>query len=424
MLIHSSAAFLNESLLKIPNRRFVPDALVQSVVSGSNLQELGCRWDKLQGSSIAFDAEQSQKAALGEFVERYASATYRIEDRLVGSMKSLGGQHRFLHPKYYRYYNKQQYQVLKTYGIAALSEEDVIAWTRAYDYLNDEEVLVPAEAVYMPFECDLPNSPQLMVGATSTGIAAGKTLKDAVLAGFCECAERHAFAQFWYRQNSIHYQQYTAKLILEHYANEPSINSLFDNPLVKLKVFDLSSFAPLETMVVFLYFDYKNWRYQSLGCAARFHKKDALIKAAMEAYQGVEYAISLMEKQLLPESMDLQLINDFDTHFHFYNRYPEYRQVSKILREAQDFLHGDEVFYHDESKENLSFSKESLRSLGLEHLVYKDITPIDVEMIPYKVARVICPSWALLTGQHAWPFLGQEFREDEALFLDYPHPFP
>lgn len=423
-LINTTAGFLSESILKIPNRRFVPDCLIQTVVGGGNLRELGCMSPKIQGSSIAFDQVQSSKAAMGEFVERYASAMYQSGSFIVSDMESLKGQHKFLPLSAFKYYSDEQYRQLQSYGIKPLASDDVIEWTEAFDYISGDRYLIPAFSVYMPFVSRLPNAREYMVGATSTGIAAGGRLKEALISGFCECAERHAFAQFWYRQEHIGYKQYTSRLILERYRRNVRIKRLFDNPLVKMKVFDLSPFAPIETMVVFLYFQYKGRHYQSLGCAARFTKEEAIIKAALEAYQGVEYAISLMDKRILPEEVDLTQINDFDAHFHFYNQYPEYRKESKILREAQDYLHGDDDIYQDKSKELRSFNPESLRNLGLQHLIFKDITPIDVDMIHFKVARVITPGWSLLTGQHAWPFLGQNFQEDEPLFLSYPHPFP
>nr|MBQ5604642.1 YcaO-like family protein [Bacteroidales bacterium] len=423
-LIHSSAGFLNESLLKIPNRRFVPDCLIQSVVGGGNLSECGCRINHIQGSSIAFDAEQSQKAALGEFVERYAAGIYHRDDFIVGSMRSLREQYRFIELKHFRYYNDKQYHQLQKFGITPLSEDDVIEWTEMRDFIGGERYLMPAFCVYMPFENAVNANKEFMVGATSTGIAAGENLERALFSAFCECAERHAFAQFWYRQDRIDYKQYSRELILTHYKQDAAIQRLFKNPRVLFKVFDLCNFAPIETMVVFLYFDYKGHRYQSLGCAARLTKREALLKATLEAYQGVEYAISLMDKKILPETMDISQIHNFDAHFHFYNQYPQCRQASKILREAQNFQQGDNEIYHHPEKETLKFSPECLKKLGLPYLLYKDITPIDVASISYCVVRAITPSWALLTGQHAWPFLGQVFQEEEELFLAYPHPFP
>ncbi len=423
-LIHRTAGFLNEDVLKIPNRRFVPDCLYQRVVSGNNLQLLGCRHTKLQGSSIAFDPEQCLKAAMGEFVERYAAANYRSEEWAIGSMDGLGNGHRFLPLDCYRYYNQAQYQRLQAYGIKPLDREDIIAWTHARDYLSGETYTVPAFSIYLPYENDRCREATFMVGSTSTGIAAGASTQDALISGFCECAERHAFAQFWYRQEHVSYKQYTSALIRRYYKGDKRVQQLFGNPHVAMKAFDLSPFSPIETMVVFLYFTYKGRLYQSLGCAARFSKRDALVKAALEAYQGVEYAISLMDKQRLPEKMDLSNIHDFDAHFHFYNQYPDCRKSSKILREAQDWEHGDDNIFQDEKKIGQKFCIEDLRAMGLSYLLYKDITPIDVAAIPYRVLRVVTPSWALLTGQHEWPFLGQVFGEDEDLFLTYPHPFP
>lgn len=423
-LIHTTVGFLNEAMLKIPNRRFIPDCLMQSVVGSGNLRECGCRLDKIQGSSIAFNQRQSLAAALGEFVERYAAGIYRPADFIVGSMRSLRDRHHFLDLAFFRYYNQAQYQALAPYHIQALREEDVIEWADMTDYLSGEVYLQPAFSIYMPYQSSLSDTKEYMVGATSTGIAAGSSLQSALVSAFCECAERHAFAQFWYRQDYIDYKQYTADLIREHYKHDRDIGRLFNNRRVKMKCFDLSTFAPIECMVVFLYFDYKGRTYQSLGCAARFNKRDALLKAALEAYQGVEYAINLMDRKILPEVMDRSQINDFDAHFHFYNQYPECRENSRILREAQCFQQGDTCIYQDEAKRHMDFSPEKLQSIGLTHLLYKDITPIDVASIGYRVVRVITPGWALLTGQHAWPFLGQVFQEGENLFLDYPHPFP
>ena len=64
-ICHTAAGLLSEAMIRIPNRRFVPDGLVQSVVSGKNLDWMNCRRREIQGSSIAFDEEQSYRGALG-----------------------------------------------------------------------------------------------------------------------------------------------------------------------------------------------------------------------------------------------------------------------------------------------------------------------------------------------------------------------
>lgn len=424
-LFHRQAGLLNEEVLYLPNRLFMPHQLVQCVTTGRHLDLMGCRLSEIRGSSIAFDKDQSLKGALGEFVERYAAATYSPTDFLTGSYRELAQQYRMLPLRYLRFYSDRQYRQLEKLNIHPLGMDDRIEWVLAFDSIRQCRIPLPAYCVYMPYFSSVPSPHDYLYGSTSTGIAAGASLQEAVKAGFCECAERHAFSRFWYEQEHIDYRQYTTPTILKYFGRNKKVATLFDNPFVRMKVFDLSPFAPLETIVVFLYFRYKDKDYQSLGCAARFNKIEAVIKAALEAYQGIEYAISLTEKKLLPDEPDLTQIDNFDKHFHFYNQYPELRAKSKILREAQDFERGEEkLFYQKPHLLCSGFSKEEFQKIQLPFLLFKDITPIDVSDIGYRVARVFVPGWSGLTGCHHWPLLGQDFNQKDRLFLQWPHPFP
>ena len=53
------AGFLTDPVIKIPNRRFIPDCLTQVVCTGRNLSYLGCKTDYIVGGSINFNYEQS-----------------------------------------------------------------------------------------------------------------------------------------------------------------------------------------------------------------------------------------------------------------------------------------------------------------------------------------------------------------------------
>ncbi len=425
-LFHTSAGLLSECQLKIPNRHFIPSNLVQTVTTGKNLGLMGCKLPEIRGSSIAFDLNQSLKGAIGEFAERYASSVYNSEQFVIGSFSQLYCKDRLLPLDYFRYYSIPQYELLKQLNVYPLDRDDVIEWTDGYDHLTKERYLIPAFSVYMPYVSRIKMAHNYMVGSTTTGIAAGPTLTQALKSGFCECAERHAFAKFWYLQNEIPYRQYTRKTILRNFSSNRQIRILFQNPFVRLKAFDLSPFSPLETMVVFLFFDYKGVTYQSLGCAARFDKPSALLKATLEAYQGVEYAINLMEKDPYKGSEpDFTAINSFDAHFHFYNKHPELREKSVILHEAALTDDGDKKIFEQNPKCIChGFSRDELHKTHLSHLIYKDITPPDIASIGYSVVRVITPGWSLLTGNHEWPFLGHELAGRSNLFIYYPHPFP
>lgn len=424
-LFNTTAGLLTDGILKIPNRRFMPDCLFQTVVSGKNLHVLGCLQPEIKGSSIAFRQEQSLKGALGEFVERYASGIYDHHTFTIGSYSHLQGKKNALDPAMLRFYSDEQYERLKALNVYPLDKDDCIEWTEGFDLIEQKPCLLPAFCVYMPYQSHVNSPHDYMLGATSTGIAAGPDIEKAIINGFLECAERHAFSQFWYLQKQQPLHSYTAGFLLKNLHASKTIRRLFDNPNVHLKVFDLSEFSALETTVTFLYFNYKGKDIQSLGCAARFHKKEAIVKSTIEAYQGIEYAISLFDKKQWPSTPNTDLLCDFDSHFHFYNSYPEYRAFSPVLKDAALSEQGNDQWYQkDPEKQCRDFSPEELKKTGLKHLYYKDITPIDIEDISYKVARVITPSWSLLTGLHAWPFLGGQLNTARNLFTEYPHPFP
>lgn len=425
-LFNKNAGFITDSILKIPNRRFIPKSLIQVACTGRNLNFLGCKVDTINAGSINFNYTDSLKGALGEFVERYSASLYRNADFHINTYQKLKETNRnVIDKKLLRYYSKIQYDKLQNENICPLGKCDLIEWVKAYDYINSNYIYVPAYSIYMPYFSKVNSPHDYMKGATSTGLAAGSSLKNAVISGFFECAERHAFSIFWYRQNELVVPQYSSELICKTYKYKKKIQELYNNKKVRLKVFDLSYFFSVETIVTFLYFEYKGKIYQSLGAASRFNKIDAIIKAAIEAYQGIEYAISLNDKNILPDEIDLDAIDDFDKHFHFYNKYPEYREKSVILQQAYEFNKSDKVIY-DNGKQRMcnSFSREEIKKTGLPHLIYYDITPIDIQQINYQVARVITPTWNLLTGIHNYPFLGNSLEFNNNLFTELPHPFP
>ena len=422
-IFDKSAGFLSGGLLKLPNRRFMPDELIQIACSGDNLSVMGCKQNKINAGSISFDYNQSLLGALGELVERYSSGLYD-SNFIFDNYENLSKNTNVIHPENFKYYSDKQYIKLESKNIYPLKSQDKIEWVKAFDYINNKYIMIPAFSVYMPYESKHKSSKSFIFTATSPGLAAGKTLKDAVISGFFECAERNAFCNFWYKQNQIVVPQYTSETILKYYGQNNYIKKLFDNKFVRMKVFDLSYISNVEVTVTFLYFEYKGLIYQSLGSAARFTKEESIYKSALEAYQGIEYAISLMDKNLLPDEVNLKEINEFDKHFHFYNKHPQYRNHCPILVDAQDYNRGDlQIFKRAEAEMCRDFTPSELRKTGLKSLPYVDITAKDVKELGYNVARVLTPKWHLLTGFHEWPYLGN-FNEKDILFTKYPHPFP
>lgn len=426
-IMTTEAGLISGNLYKIPNRWFLPSGLHQTSCDADNLDFVDSNIKRVLGSAIGLTQKDSIASTLGEFFERYCSAYQSKKSLVQASYEDLVGSGRnALHPQNLKHYADWQ-RASGSIQYKLLTVEEQISWIAGWDMIRNENILVPAFSVFLPHNRYFDNNNDYLLN-TSTGVAAGRTIADAVRGGFLECVEREAFSQFWYRQNDMLDQipAYSSDLILSEFAQNAVIRRLFDNPKVRLMAFDLSGLGPVETVVVFLYFKYKGRVFQSMGAASRFNKTDAIIKAALEAYQGVEYAILVDKKEdnWTVNKADYSNVDDFSRHFAFYNRFPELRQEVPILRRAQEGESNTDQMVRQPTSRMMQAMNE-LPKAGLEHVIYVDITTPDARESGYEVVRVITPGWSLLTGMHDRPFLGANaLCAEENLFLNLPHPFP
>jgi len=73
---------------------------------------------------------------------------------------------------------------------AGAQPDDVIPWTYGWDIMNDEEILVPANAVFHP----LPSDYKRLFRTNTSGLASGNVIEEAIFHGLAEVIERDAWA--------------------------------------------------------------------------------------------------------------------------------------------------------------------------------------------------------------------------------------
>ena len=73
-----------------------------------------------------------------------------------------------------------------------LSLQTPLEWVRGWDILADEDVLVPANAVYHPY--DPPSDVVRLFRSDTNGLAAGNCLEEAIFHGLLEVVERDAYS--------------------------------------------------------------------------------------------------------------------------------------------------------------------------------------------------------------------------------------
>lgn len=424
----TEAGLITGNLYQVPSRWFLPEGLFQTSCDSSNMHYVGSGSSVVQGSSIGTDLRGAMGSTIGEFCERYCAAHEPANRLIVATQTQLVAQYgsdAVFPPEDYRLYADWQY-AQPGFPYRPYTPDNKIAWVNGHNLLTDRPILAPAFLVYMPHDDTRYDQGGPYTLQTSTGIATGRTVAEAIQSGFLECAERHAFTSFWYKQLTLPASPtYTAETIVRTYPNYEWIQRLYDNPRVQLQVFDLGSLGPVETIVVFLRYRYKNQERLSMGAASRFTKPEALIKAALEAYQGIEYGIMLdkQEKEWTTNQADFANVNDFHKHFLFYNRFPELQAQVPILRQIYAPATAANVeVYSGAGRMN---TMADIKCTGLNSIIAVEVTTPDVYDLGLKVVRMLTPGWAYLTGLHDRPFLGASvFGHPNELFTHLPHPFP
>lgn len=425
-IVATEAGLITDSLFLSPGRWFMPPNLVNTSCVSYNGLFAGANTNQLQGAAIGFSKGESVSSTIGEFCERYCSALPPSQNEVIlASYAELRASKLLaMVPSSISLYAANQY-ASSGFPYEPFKDTDEVLWVRGKNLDTGLDVYVPAFLVYLPHNNQVDKG-RVFCQQTSTGIAAGRSVDEAILSGLSEGIERHDFARFWYGQRLYldTVPCLSTTFLLDQLSHNAQAVQLLSNHRVKIKVFDLGGLSCMETMVAFLLFPYKGKVMMSMGAATRFTKEAAVLKAVLEAYQGIEYCIQLEKREgdWTTHQPDFSDVDSFHRHFAFYNRFPQYRSQVPIL---------DRIFTRDTDDYWSNSPIPKVRTMadwptnGYQNAVWVDLTSPDVAAIGYHVVRTIVPGLAYLTGSHHIPFLGApDFQTYPDLFTSLPHPFP
>ncbi|GEM55588.1 hypothetical protein B0A58_15465 [Flavobacterium branchiophilum NBRC 15030 = ATCC 35035] len=421
--IYGNSSFVNYPYMRVAKNIFMPKRLKERVFFANNLYTIGNNKEDITGGGISFDENEAYLSAMGEFSERYSTSFQLYKGLIKGSYNELSKEYRCFNPQDIKYFSEKQYES-PNFKLNRLSNEREIHWSKCVDYFSEEEVLLPF------FMVNVENIKEdgMFHYNTTTGSASHSTIEKSLISGFLECVERDAFSKFWYGQNFQAYRKFSSTFILEMFSDDEIIDELFNNNKIKFSIYDISEHSHCPTFVVFISFIINDRVYNSVGSASRFTQKEALIKATIEAYQGIEYTKLVCEEIKFPESIengtDFSFMNSFRKHYAFYNVFPELIKNSPLLLDAYNFeFNYSENWIDNYSHHIKKFNKEELLKAGLNKVYYTNLTTVDVRQLGIEVTKIVTPQLHLLTGNHCYPYLGL-FNDNKNLFTTYPHPFP
>jgi ribosomal protein S12 methylthiotransferase accessory factor len=398
-------------------------------------------YHKDRSGSAGLAIEHALAAAIGEAVERYCMRFYWDDELVLGTYRELSRTYDLVHPRATRLHTQEQIDARAKTAIGGVArqvvlDDDVpIRWTWGYSLTDQKPKLVPAHMVYLPYRT---LKGEARVGwNSSTGLAAGNTLEEAILSGICEWVERDAFVICWLNRGvprRIEVDDSVVKQLLEE-------RFQVDDPHVDLRIFDTTLDIQIPSILVWMRRPMDFGLGCFVGAACRTTPRGACTKALVELAQCVPYGrLSLQQYENWVPKEDFTDIWSFDRHSIFYMKRPDLIEESfRFLAEAK--IEGKLSDLPDLSTGNVRADVDKtvveLARHGYETLVV-DLTTPDVQEAGLHAVRVLVPGLQNLHGNHNWPCLAVErtytvprtlgwesrgWRAEDGL-NPFPHPFP
>lgn len=177
--------------------------------SGPNIALAGPRLTTLrsafrsQSGGKGVTATQAEAGALGEAIERYSATFHGDEERVRGSLRSLGEQ--AMHPNDVQLFHERQFGTRGAWNAThgpfhhvppRFDEHTMTDWTPVWSLTHRRHRLLPTAMLYF-------NTPDAPLRADTNGNAAGSNTTEAVLQGLLELVERDAVALWWYNRTRM-----------------------------------------------------------------------------------------------------------------------------------------------------------------------------------------------------------------------------
>lgn len=352
-----------EETLEIVERK-MPAAGITRVADITNLDRIGIpvftsiRPTAEKGAISVYNGKgatptEAKVSAIMEGIERY-SAEVRNADLITARFSEL--RENALNPE----------ELILPRGADPDAE---IPWVRGYDLIGDEEILVPANAVYHP----LPSSYTRLFRTNTTGLASGNQLEEAIFHGLAEVVERDAWSVAEHTRSMGPLLRYNG----DGLAGE--LLGMFQRAEVRVYVRDITSDVGVPTFAAVS--DDVKLRDPALltaGMGTHTDPEVALLRALTEVAQSRLTQIHGAREDTV--SADFRRMMGYDRmkrlnrHWFEYEREEDFSSIKSY--DTDDFL--------DDIKHIL----DRLQSAGFERAIVVDLTAPEI-MVP--VVRVIVP---------------------------------
>lgn len=252
-------------------------------------------------------------------------------------------------------------------------------WVEGRDLIDGETRLVPFEAVHTDFRIPFPTGSGAFFQSTS-GLASGNHLQEAISHGICELVERDASA-LWHASSEAAKRE--RRLDLETVDDEACVDILrrYREAGVEVGVWDTTSdvgLASFDCLIVDCELDPRRPIAPALGAGCHPAREVALSRALTEAAQSRLTAISGSRDDMDPRHHErTHWWDTLRTAHEFITNWPGVRRLQDVPS-----------YETDSFDEDVAIEIDGLRRVGIDQVVVVDLTKPEFE-IP--VVKVVIP---------------------------------
>lgn len=244
-----------------------------------------------------------------------------------------------------------------------------IPWVRGYDLIGDEEILVPANAVFHP----LPSSYTRLFRTNTTGLASGNQLEEAIYHGLAEVVERDAWSVAEHARSMGPLLQYNG----DGLAGE--LLEMFRRAEVEVYVRNITSDVNVPTFAaVSDDVKLKDPALLTAGMGTHTDPEVALLRALTEVAQSRLTQIHGAREDTVSADfrrmMGYERLKRLNRHWFEYERKESFSSIKSYA--TDDFL------------DDIRHMLDQLQAAGFERAIVVDLTAPEI-MVP--VVRVIVP---------------------------------
>lgn len=147
---------------------------------------------------------QARASAIGEAIERSSGVFQGDELRRRATLADLGDA--AIHPNASMLFSERQYAMQRLWNLGSsgfskvfdrFDETRAIDWSPVWSVTHERTRWLPTQCLYYGYPIE---EGHVFAYADSNGAAAGTSLEDAALQGFCELVERDSVALWWYNR--------------------------------------------------------------------------------------------------------------------------------------------------------------------------------------------------------------------------------